>query len=390
MTSLSVHTEIGSDMLMANGGRGLMFLLRLTVALMLCCASAIAGGKDYSFGKYPESFARLSAQDWPQMKFILDNVLKSDDWESLVKSRNSVEALFTIRRIGDLQWKADNKKEVITYLQDLTEVLMGKKGFLVDPDGVDAKLLIREPDLRISLLEATMTSLLSIDDKAGCSHIQKVWTACINKPKNEYYLSVREVSLRSMLRRWRKATILECTKSIEHAAGKELRPVENDLISQIHLHIALGQLQNQRKAWEYLANTSGSVSLDDVLTHNMQYSLYSNMLAMKEVYKDLDPRIPYQLAVQASEISQKYRFAYYASWAMNSVLSSGAVSSDQKQLAEQVVTLADEVCREARVSKVTGNGRSYDFLKMAAASIQNNLKELGKTSPTTTSRPSNQ
>jgi len=334
--------------------------------ISLLPATIFAQRKYAPYNFYPQEYSEYTANNWQEMRQILDGFLAYETAGQIRESEKPHEARFILSRMVDIDWGNLQQGEIATYLKNFVETLLEGKGFLPELSLVEVSRGLSKYD-PVFLPQRTIWALFMIDEDAGCRLIEETWTKFASQT-GEYADNLRFFTLWTMENNYKSNQVINCIEEIEKIADGELSTDDINQIDKIKIKHKLSTMQDQSGAWDFLWDQSGTSSASEVLTTSNKQEWYDYVLYMKDVYGEPDVNVLIGKVENTTNVAKKYVFMFGTCFLLNTALSQSA-NEESKVQAIKAKKLAEDLYRENLV-EVIGGQESNDFLDVTLESMK--------------------
>lgn len=244
-------------------------------------------GKAFPLGFYPERTVEKIEKDWKEMKPFFDKALAYQDVE-YIKGDFTVrsEVFYSFGRIAAMSWSAQEKVEIINYLEEFQSTIKKRLG--------DKGIPYSNPDLPSAYPINCIWVVLDLDFPRGCELLEKEVGNITNKLA---LWLLKDHYTRSDFTAYPKLKFL-----IESSRGNK------KIINDLAFKHDLSQTKKQSKAWkkslQHFKSVNNITNLKIAYQDLIEWAYYA--FVMKDIYPELDATIPLKLATKKKTALDTY------------------------------------------------------------------------------------
>lgn len=318
---------------------------------------------------YPEEYAALFQQDWPEMKGTLDIFLAFRSFEEVRNYPDRFQASFTLARMTKIIWDGAVKNEVSSYLENSFNLLLNGNSYLnIYTVSIPEYPSVNDP---IMLPHKMIWALFQINAEAACKVIKNYWITTSNPAISSYQTDLREFTL-WLFEDTNNKMAEEFFMNNYTLIKDNLSDKERNLISTVKLKCEISRMNDQKQAWEYLWNQSKLDSSGE-LDEKTQFLWYKNILLMKKVYHDLDTKTIIKISDRSSSVNKKYMFLYSACFNVNTQLSSGRGYKIDRSIIRDIDRAVNKM--KSQSSTLKSLSTEKDYLQVTYDLMKSNLSK---------------
>lgn len=337
------------------------------VGIVMLASTAVA--KDLPADSYPPEYEAITQSKWPEVQATLQRFLSARSMDEFAQLQTDKEARFLLARVSKIQWDDKMREDVTRFLGEFAITILSGKSFLPEPCNPKTALVER-PGMEggpAALPRIAIQSMLSVDSSLSAEIIPNVWQLTVAKQCSDYCQGLRLFVLAQLDRHFRNAAIVNCVTRISQMQGDALMPEELELVARFRMKVELSRIPDQKEGWNIVWRRTEEDRVFAASKSAESFVWFRNLLDVRIVYGNLDPRILFSIASEADDVVKKYLFLYCTCFALNSILTP-PLTKDDKEFIDQIVHSSEVLLKtdDARLQQVS---KPRDFLKQALSSL---------------------
>lgn len=336
-------------------------ILQCIFGLVLLLFCDVAFARSAPVGWYPPEYEKKTEKEWPAMKKQIGSLLAGDNLDDDSMIDAAAEVSFILARLGKIKWSADEKKDVISELQNFIRALTNRESRIHHNGEYAQGKFDRGISNSTLLIRQSSHAFVQIDVVCASDFFTSLWK---NLGTTKLHLETKRIILLECASHSRQESIQSFIRNICDMS-KELDKTEEQLIGKILL-VGLLSKKTQREAWEFLWEKNKTENLDNTMQLAVWHRWNSNIRIMEEAHEKLSPVDTFKIAHETEDHSKKYVFLSCTIWILNSKGPSSTTEGERflwSDVTKEIKTISGEI--NSATTKKQNEAVFCNFLKKA-------------------------